>query len=55
MGRHKKEEIDKKKNISLSINNDVLDKIDNYLKNNKISRSELIEELWKKHIKINEL
>ena len=51
MGRPKKEE--KKKNISLSINNDVLEKIDKYLNEHNLSRSEFVEQLWKEYI-INE-
>lgn len=53
MGRNKKEEKDKKIKISLSINNNVLENIDKYLNDNKISRSELVEELWKKYIEDN--
>ncbi len=50
MGRPKKQEIEKKKNISISINNDVFEKIDKYLKDNNLNRSEFVEQLWKKHI-----
>lgn len=50
MGRPQKEEIDKKSNVSLSINPDVLVSIDKYLKENNISRSEFVEKLWKEYI-----
>ena len=46
MGRNKKEIDDKKKNISLSINNDIFDKIDEYTKLNNLNKSELVEKLW---------
>lgn len=50
MGRKKKEEIDKRKNISLSINNDVLNEIDKILKTKNLNRSEFVEKLWKDYI-----
>ena len=50
MGRPKKETEEKKKNISISINNDVFDKIDKYLKDNNINRSEFVEHMWKDYI-----
>jgi metal-responsive CopG/Arc/MetJ family transcriptional regulator len=51
MGRPKKEEKDKKANVSLSINPDVLKDIDKYLEDNNLSRSKFVEELWEKYIK----
>lgn len=53
MGRPKKEIDEKKKNISISINNDVFEKIDKYLKENNINRSSFIEKLWIEHIDKN--
>lgn len=53
MGRPKKEIDEKKKNISISINNDVFKKIDKYLKENNINRSSFIEKLWIEHIDKN--
>lgn len=50
MGRNKKEIDDKKINISLSINNDVFEKIDDYVKSNDLNKSELVEKLWKEFI-----
>jgi metal-responsive CopG/Arc/MetJ family transcriptional regulator len=51
MGRNKKEI--KKKNISLSINNDILLILDKYLDKNNLNRSEFIESLWKEYIENN--
>jgi len=53
MGRPKKESDEKKKNISISINNDVFDKIDKHLKENNINRSEFVEQMWKDYIEKN--
>lgn len=53
MGRPKKENDEKRKNISISINNDVFDKIDKYLKQNNINRSLFIENMWKDYIEKN--
>jgi len=53
MGRPKKETEEKKKNISISINNDVFDKIDKYLKDNNINRSEFVEQMWKEYLDKN--
>ena len=53
MGRPKKEIDEKKKNISISINNDVFEKINKYLKENNINRSSFIEKLWIEHINKN--
>ena len=53
MGRPKKESDEKKKNISISINNDVFDKIDKHLKENNINRSEFVEQMWKDYIDKN--
>lgn len=50
MGRPKKEVDDKKKNISISINNDVFEKIDKYLKDNNINRSKFVENMWIEYI-----
>ena len=50
MGRPKKEEKDKKANVSLSINPDDLKNIDKYLDKNNLSRSEFVEKLWKEYI-----
>jgi len=48
MGRPKKD--NKKKNISISINNDIFEKIDDYLKEINMNRSEFVEKIWKEHI-----
>lgn len=50
MGRPKKEKDDKKKIVNLSINPDVLEKIDEYLKENNLTRSKFIEKMWKEHL-----
>lgn len=50
MGRPKKEKAEKKSNVSLSINPDILESIDKHLTENNISRSEFVEKLWKEYI-----
>ena len=51
MGRLKKDI--KKKNVSLSINSNLLVILDVYLKEINVSRSEFIENLWKDYISDN--
>ena len=53
MGRHKKKDNEKKKNISISINNYIFDKIDKHLKENNINRSKFVEDIWIEYIKRN--
>jgi len=51
MGRPKLTSI--KKSISLSINTELNEKLEKYLEEKKLSKSEYIEHLIKKDIKIN--
>lgn len=53
MGRKKKEEKDKKKKLSLSINNSVIDIVDEYIVGKNLTRSKLVEELWQQYLKTN--
>ena len=48
--RKKLEEKDKKKNLTITLDSDVYNAMENYIKKNKTKRSRLIEKLLKKHI-----
>lgn len=51
--RKKIPEEDKKKNISVTLNDDLLKMLEKYTKENNINKSKVIEELLKKYFNIN--
>jgi len=53
MGRNKKEEKDKKYELTISINENLLKKIDELIKKNGDKRSPFIEKLLEEYIKEN--
>lgn len=49
MSRKKLEEKEKKKKISITLDNDVYEALEDYVEKNKTKRSRLIEKLLKKY------
>ena len=49
MGRKKKNEQDKKQNVSVSLNPDILELLEKYSKTSNQNKSEIIEEILKKY------
>ena len=51
MGRNKKNEQDRKQNVSVSLNPEILDFLNKYAKMSGRKKSEIIEEILKKYFK----
>lgn len=51
MGRKKLEEKDKKKNLTISIDNEIYENLNQYVDDKNINRSKLIEKLLVEYIK----
>jgi metal-responsive CopG/Arc/MetJ family transcriptional regulator len=53
MGRKKLKEEDKKRNLTISIDNDIYENLNRYVVDKDINRSKLIEKLLKEYIENN--